>query len=254
MLPRAILFDMDDTLISAYAQPEVAWQAIALEFAEALHPLPPAVVAEAVNKVSDAFWTDPERHRWGRLQLVDARATIVAEAFAALVDAGHAALDPGLTHMLASRYGTYREEKMFLFDGAHDVVDWFRAQGVRLALVTNGTSAAQRAKIARFDLEHRFHHIQIEGEHGFGKPEEQAYRHALAALGAEASETWMVGDNLEWEVVAPQRLGIHAIWHDVFGRGIPAGSDIRPDRIIRSLMELLPVVAGRGSEPGGEVG
>lgn len=240
MLPRAILFDMDDTLISAYAQPEKAWHAIAHEFAEALRPLPPAVVADAVNRVSDAFWSDPERHRWGRLQLVDARGSIVAEAFANLAREGHASLDPALAHSLAARYGTYREENMFLFDGAHDVVDWFRARDVRLALVTNGTSAAQRAKIERFDLEHRFHHIQIEGEHGFGKPEERAYRHALSALGVEAHETWMVGDNLEWEVVAPQRLGIHAIWHDVLDRGIPAGSDIRPDRIIRSLMELLP--------------
>jgi putative hydrolase of the HAD superfamily len=49
----------------------------------------------------------------------------------------------------------------------------------------------------------------------------------------------MVGDNLEWEVVAPQRLGIHAIWHDVVGEGLPQGSPIRPDRIIRSLPELL---------------
>jgi hypothetical protein len=41
----------------------------------------------------------------------------------------------------------------------------------------------------------------------------------------------MVGDNLEWEVVSPQRLGIHAIWHDGYGVGLPADSPIRPDRI-----------------------
>ena len=61
----------------------------------------------------------------------------------------------------------------------------------------------------------------------------------LAALDVEASDTWMVGDNLEWEVVAPQRLGIHAIWHDVAGEGLPEGSAVRPDRVIRSLHELL---------------
>ncbi|WP_293454912.1 HAD hydrolase-like protein [Phenylobacterium sp.] len=48
-------------------------------------------------------------------------------------------------------------------------------------------------------------------EHGFGKPEERAYRHALQALDADPSEVWMVGDNLEWEVAAPQRLGIYSI-------------------------------------------
>jgi putative hydrolase of the HAD superfamily len=140
---------------------------------------------------------------------------------------------------MAARYNAFREDQMHLFDGAHHVVDTFRARGVLLALITNGAAVPQRAKVTRFDLTHRFHHIQIEGEHGFGKPEERAYRHALAALGVEASDTWMVGDNLEWEVVAPQRLGIHAIWHDVVGEGLPQGSPIRPDRIIRSLPELL---------------
>ena len=73
-------------------------------------------------------------------------------------------------------------------------------------------------------LTHRFDHIQIEGEHGFGKPEERAYLHAMEALGVTAPETWMIGDNLEWEVEAPQRLGIFAIWIDVHGAGLPAGS------------------------------
>ena len=108
-----------------------------------------------------------------------------------------------------------------------------------LALVTNGQSDTQRAKVERFDLARRFDHIQIEGEHGFGKPEARAYTHAMRALGVEAHETWMVGDNLEWEVVAPQRLGIFAIWHDHLGDGLPEGSTIKPDRIIRSITELL---------------
>ena len=61
----------------------------------------------------------------------------------------------------------------------------------------------------------------------------------LKSLGVAAHEAWMVGDNLEWEVVAPQRLGIYAIWYDGYGTGLPPGSPIRPDRIIRALPELL---------------
>ena len=62
----------------------------------------------------------------------------------------------------------------------------------------------------------------------------------MQALGVTAPETWMIGDNLEWEVEAPQRLGIYAIWIDVHGDGLPADSTVKPDRIIRSLTELLP--------------
>ena len=58
--------------------------------------------------------------------------------------------------------------------------------------------------------------------------------------GVGPDETWMVGDNLEWEIVAPQRLGIYAIWYDGYGAGLPADSPIKPDRVIRSLPELLP--------------
>jgi putative hydrolase of the HAD superfamily len=135
---------------------------------------------------------------------------------------------------------------MHVFPGARETLDSLRALCVRLALVTNGAAEVQRGKLTRFALERHFDHIQIEGEHGFGKPEERAYTHAMTALGVAAHETWMVGDNLEWEVVAPQRLGIHAIWYDGAGTGIPVGSPIRPDRIVRSLPELLP---GDGSMP-----
>ena len=38
----------------------------------------------------------------------------------------------------------------------------------------------------------------------------------------------------------PQRLGIYSIWIDVHGDGLPEGSAVKPDRIIRSLTELVP--------------
>lgn len=239
VLPKAILFDLDDTLISAYNRPDLAWHVIAREFAEALHPHDPVEVATAINLAADVFWADPERHRVGRLQLLDARAVIIGDAFAAMRQAGHVPPGDDVARGMAVRYNAYREAQMHLFDGAHHVVDTFRARGVRLALITNGAADAQRRKVERFELTHRFHHIQIEGEHGFGKPEERAYRHALAALEVAPHETWMVGDNLEWEVIAPQKLGIHAIWHDLVGEGVPEGHAARPDRVIRSLHELL---------------
>ena len=126
-----------------------------------------------------------------------------------------------------------------MFPGAHETLDRLKELGVKLALVTNGAGAPQRAKVERFALEHRFDHIQIEGEHGFGKPEARAYHHALAALGVAAREAWIVGDNLEWEVIAPQKLGLFAIWIDAYGDGLPDGHAARPDRIIRTLGELL---------------
>ena len=236
-LPRAMLIDMDDTILSAYGRPEIAWNHIAAEFAGEFAPLLPQQVAAAVLASARQFW-GAAGAEW-RLKLEEARRIVVGNGFAALAASGHA-LPVDLAIRIADRFTTYREEEMFVFPGAHDAIDEFKARGVKLALVTNGAAETQRAKVERFALTHRFDHIQIEGEHGFGKPEERAYLHAMEALGVTAADTWMIGDNLEWEVVVPQRLGIYAIWIDVHGEGLPAGSPIKPDRIIRSLTELLP--------------
>ncbi|HUN49882.1 MAG TPA: HAD family hydrolase [Candidatus Sulfotelmatobacter sp.] len=238
-LPRAILFDLDDTILCAYGPPGVAWTRITEEFAAALGSLPPARVAAAIGAHGAAFWRDPAQHKYWRFRLEEARRRVVEGAFAALAAEGHAVPDAGVAAAMADRFSKLREAEMHCFPGAVETIDRLKDIGVKLALVTNGAAEPQRAKVTRFALEHRFDHIQIEGEHGFGKPEEQAYRHAMGALGVGPKDTWMVGDHLEWEVAAPQRLGIYAIWLDAYDVGLPPGSAIRPDRIIRSLPELL---------------
>ena len=236
-LPRAMLIDMDETILSAYGRPELAWNNVTAEFAHEFAPLLPQQVAAAILDSARKFWAAAGAE-W-RLKLEEARHEIVKSGFAALSATGRP-LPGELAIRLTDRFTAYREEEMFVFPGAHDAIDALKARGVKLALVTNGAAVPQRAKVERFELAHRFDHIQIEGEHGFGKPEERAYLHAMEALGVTASDTWMIGDNLEWEIEAPQRLGIYAIWMDVHGDGPPAGSTVKPDRIIRSLAELLP--------------
>ena len=177
-LPRAMLIDMDDTILSAYGRPEIAWNTIANEFADELAPLSPQEVAITVLAYARQFWASAEAV-W-RLKLGEARRLTVKGGFDALAARGHRALPDDLANRLADRFTVYREEEMFVFPGAHEAIDKLKTLGVKLALVTNGAADTQRAKVERFELAHRFDHIQIEGEHGFGKPDEQAYLHAMA--------------------------------------------------------------------------
>jgi len=237
-LPPALLIDLDDTILRFGLRADLSAE-VALEFAEEALPLTPGQLAAALEQAFDAFWANAERHRLSRFRPLDeVRREIVVALFDHLRPQA-----PGLTEEVALRFADrfhfYREGRIECFPGAVETIDELRARGTKLALVTNGRSLIQREKIRRFDLEHRFDHIQIEEEHGFGKPDERAYLHAMSALGVGAKECWMIGDNLEWEVVTPQRLGIFAIWYDGYHQGLPKGSAIKPDRIIRSLTELL---------------
>ena len=128
---------------------------------------------------------------------------------------------------------------------AIETVRWLRESGRRLALLTNGAAAAQRRKIERFEIADLFDAILVEGELGFGKPDERVYRRALSALGAKPADAWMVGDNLEFDVAAPQKLGMSGVWIDARGRGLPGDSAVKPDYIVRSLADLRSLIDAR---------
>jgi putative hydrolase of the HAD superfamily len=155
--------------------------------------------------------------------------------------------DGDLGSTIGNRYRDIREEGQELLPGALETLETLKTLDVRLALLTNGSAESQRGKVLRFGLEPFFDYLCIEGEFGCGKPDERVYQGALTALAAEPRDTWMVGDNLEWDVAAPMRLGITGIWFDRHAAGIPISATARlfadgatkPDRVIRSLTELL---------------
>jgi putative hydrolase of the HAD superfamily len=160
----------------------------------------------------------------------------------ALIDLGIS--DDDLAAAIGDGYSHRRDAGMEPLPEAIDTVRWLRQSGRRLALLTNGAGPAQRKKIVRFELEALFDAILIEGELGFGKPDERVYQRALAELNVRASDAWMVGDNLEFDVVAPQKMGMSGVWIDFRDRGLPPDAAGRPDHVVRSLAELrtlLPV-------------
>jgi putative hydrolase of the HAD superfamily len=230
-LPPVLLFDLDDTIVTFDQHSTPAWQQVC-EATAAKCGQSAAALYHEIQRVSDAYWADPERHRRGRLDLDNTRRRLVREAFANL------GIDVALATQVADTFIALREEGIDVFPGAKETLMTL-SQTHRLALVTNGESHKQRAKIDRFDLGSLFERIFVEEEVGFGKPDPRIFRHVLAAMRATPEECMMIGDNLSWDIAAPQALGIFSVWNDHRGKGLPAGATVRPDRIIRSIRELL---------------
>jgi putative hydrolase of the HAD superfamily len=188
----------------------------------------------AIRETSAWYWSDPERHRRGRLDLDATRRTMVGLAFEKLgLDNADLAGD------IAAAYALHREEAVHPFPGAIETLQALVDRGVSLALLTNGEAAKQRAKVDRFGLDRFFRTVLVEGELGYGKPDERVYRRAMSDLGLGPADVWAVGDHLEWEVAAPQALGVFGIWNDFRRHGLPDGATIVPDRIIHSISELI---------------
>ena len=230
-LPPVLLFDLDDTIVTFDKHSTPAWQQVCAAAAAKCGQAAAALYRE-IQRVSDAYWADPERHRLGRLDLDNTRRKLVREAF------GNLGIDVALATQVTDTFIALREACIDVFPGAKETLRTL-SQTRRLALVTNGESHKQRAKVDRFDLGSLFERIFVEEEVGFGKPDPRIFRHVLAKMKVTPEACLMIGDNLSWDIAAPQSLGIASVWNDYRGRGLPAGTTVKPHRIIRSICELL---------------
>ena len=234
MLPKGILFDLDDTIISFADSGIASWRQICEMYYEECSFSNSDELFQLIRSTSDWYWSDKKRARKGRNDLHTSRKEVVRLA---LESVGITALD--LVHRISDAHSETREKLIHFFPGAKETLEYLVAHDVSLALMTNGPAEYQRNKVKRFDLERYFDVVLIEGEIGYGKPDKEVYTSAMAGLKLDAEDLWAVGDNLEWEVWGPQQLGIYSIWNDYKKKGLPESSPIVPDRIIYSIKELI---------------
>jgi putative hydrolase of the HAD superfamily len=238
-LPQAILLDMDDTILSYDhgVDTDLCWRETCGHLSEQLNT---EHLITAIKKRAKWHWSDSERHRIGRMDLRKARSEIIAAALLELEFN-----DSALADQLAYTYGELRDKAVQPFTGAIETVQCLKRMGIKLAMLTNGNTEPQWIKIRKFGLAPLFDIILVEGNFGVGKPDQRIYLHAIQQLGTVAENTWMVGDNFEWEIAAPQRLGIKGIWIDHKKVGVPVTSETQPYRIIQTLSQLLddPILA-----------
>lgn len=242
--PRAILFDLDDTLISAYRNPVDTWTAIIAEHAEALGEQDARWVTQGVIFRIVDFLSDHAARRLWRLEADATRRLVIRKAFHELNLARPANSEPlhGVdADRIADRFESYLNETMRLKPLAIETLQGLAARGLALALLTNGSSRTQRRKISQFNLARHFQTIRIEEEAGIGKPDPAAYHGTLDALGLTAQDAWMIGDDPVWDVGMPRRLGMGAILFDDLG-GREADPDAPPHATLTRLCDLLILV------------
>lgn len=235
-LPKALFFDLDDTLISCDSVSERAWDEVVADVSEGRVPGWAADLRAAIQETVAWYWKDPDRGRRGRMNLVLARQELVAGALEKL-----GISDPALADRMGARYTAIRDGYVHLLPGALNLLQCLEGEPIRRCLVTNGASRIQRAKIERFGLARFFDEVIIEEEVGFGKPDPRIFGEAMERVHVDAHEAWMVGDHLEYDIAGAQRCGLYAIWHDWRQVGLPPDAPTVPDRIIMSMAELHPV-------------
>ena len=113
--------------------------------------------------------------------------------------------------------------------GARRTLGWLRQREVRLALVSN-LASPYTDPIHDLGLEALVDATIYSCEHGVIKPDPAIFEAALAALGAAAADTIMVGDNAYDDVEGAERAGLRAVLLDP--------GEARGPGVIHELLEL----------------
>lgn len=221
--PKAVLFDLDDTL----------WPIapVILEAEQILF----AWLREHAPRVAQQFTI--ETLRQARLELLarrpefqlDLGALRRAGLIAAFEQAGEdaAKVELAMTEFFAARNAVIPYDDV--------LPGLLRLKGrVRIGSVTNGNADLQTIGLAR-------HFDASVAAPGFGvaKPDPRIFLEACHRLGVAPQEAVYVGDDLLLDVRGAQRAGLRAVWMNRIGKVNDMPDQVRPDAEVNSLDGLL---------------
>jgi putative hydrolase of the HAD superfamily len=234
---EAVIFDLDGTLVDSSAVWRVAMakaiglacerysQLTTLGSAETIYeqivgPAASQRAAEVGGEWSDEFIHHAFRH-------------LLAE---------HATANDELAAELQATYIATRAEGVYeTYEDTRRTLDAV-GKRFRVALITNGPSENQRARIGPLGLDHYFEAIVVSGELNIRKPDPAIFEHMLRELDLSPAAAIYVGDNLEADIGGAHAARMAAVW---INRLDATAGDFAPDAEITTLDDLLPLLPPR---------
>ncbi len=220
-----LLFDLDHTLFDSETCEIEAFE----ETLRAIGVDDPLRHHETYVRINKPLWSSVER---GEITPDDVRVTRFERLIAEIgLDANPECLAEGFELGLGA--------KGDLYPGAREILEQLD-QRATLALITNGLSGVQRARIERLDIGKYFDAIAISAEVGASKPGTEIFDATFRALGSPPKETaLMVGDSLTSDIRGGASYGIATCWYNPKGK--TADPDAGVNHEITRLDQLPPI-------------
>jgi putative hydrolase of the HAD superfamily len=221
--PRAVLFDLDDTLLDRARTFERYFDAFAARYGDRLG-------ACARQQLRDAILDADGRGYRTRDQMADVLLKTLPWR------------SPPTANEIVDNYRSDFLDCAYLSDGVGDLLDDLHARAIKTGVITNGESIVQRRKLEHLGLAARMDVVAVSEEIGVKKPDPAIFQWALQKLGIAAAEAWFIGDHPDLDIAAAEATGITAFW---LARMTPWPADRAPCQSrIDSLKEIQRLIEG----------
>jgi putative hydrolase of the HAD superfamily len=221
-LIRAIVFDLDNTLTDFMRMKEAAIQA-------------------AVDGMIDAGLDLSRDDLRARIDAIYKELGLEFQrVFDEMLEREFGQVDPKVLASGIVAYRRARESTLVLYPHVQMTLLELSRRGIRLGVVSDAPRLQVWMRLCALSLQHVFDAVVTFDDTGERKPSPAPFRAVLGKLGVEASESLMVGDWAERDVVGGRSLGMKTVfarYGDTFGTQ-SSGADYDVD----DIWELVAIV------------
>lgn len=98
-----------------------------------------------------------------------------------------------------------------LYDGVKDLLYILRSKNIIISIITDLTSQIQFRKLIYFDIDHLIDYVITSEEAGEEKPSPKIFTLALKKMRLQPKDIWMIGDDFEKDYIGAKHLNIFCL-------------------------------------------
>ena len=220
---RAVIFDLDNTLVDFMAMKTRAVEAAAWAMVDCGLPMSVEETTRGIFATYDALGIEYQQ---------------VFDQFL-LTELGY--IDYKILAAGVVAYRKAREAALQPYPYVIETITGLLRRGLKLAILSDAPRREAWLRLCQVNL-HHFETVVTYEDTGFRKPSPEPFRRVLKDLGVEPQEAIMVGDWPERDMAGSKSVGLWTAWAK-YGTQAPAAS-VETDYELNEVRDLIRVIDG----------
>ncbi|MFW5845206.1 MAG: HAD family hydrolase [Planctomycetota bacterium] len=238
--PAVVVFNIENTLAASFQALTAACRQLCHGvYGDHLAQVDPLALASSIERNRVWFWSDPKRAARAQHDIHGARGEFVCRA---MIQIGLDCVE--ITESFAHDCFRLQRQLMRLFPHSEHILRQLNQAGIRHGIIYRSPDEPAHSVLREQDFRTFFEHI-VGSEHTPADRRGGLVERCLELFQVDAADTCLVSNRLRSDVEPAVEMGLLSIWVNLPRSGQRPGDPLRPDHIISSTADLVPLLLER---------